>query len=437
MRIDSESFRGKLYLLVIDKLVIGAVIALAFVVYDFRRTADLQRYETQAKDVQLQFERAKLVREFMPVIAGRGADVVTRAYVLRSAIAIGALDAEAGVELGGNLLADGLDDQTFTRVMASTMPNGLPALARFGEQTSVRLRPISPLISGTFRPESVPLDLRAPLREARLWRRVVLEAAPRFEGSYKPLESTSELSSLLYGLFVLLKPGDSWSATDLSHSKSRGLALIGNLGRVFFDSHTIATEWSPEMHKVPPDVVARHSEAAARVESELLADVASSDGIRYSSTIIRILADYGPPAGPIAVPLARLLVAPGLPKSLPESVQGEYRSLRWDAGELLMAMQKNPKNLKGFNGAQDAEPTLLAFVQDFRKRISHATQNEFESFAKEYEGGTRLRVVVGLLGAFDSGVAKAELEQLRDEGSDKLRHFLFLEEDIERATRPR
>jgi hypothetical protein len=191
------------------------------------------------------------------------------------------------------------------------------------------------------------------------------------------------------------------------------------------------------MHKVPPDVVARHSEAAARVESELLADVASSDGIRYSSTIIRILADYGPPAGPIAVPLARLLVAPGLPKSLPESVQGEYRSLRWDAGELLMAMQKNPKNLKGFNGAQDAEPTLLAFVQDFRKRISHATQNEFESFAKEYEGGTRLRVVVGLLGAFDSGVAKAELEQLRDEGSDKLRHFLFLEEDIERATRPR
>jgi len=438
-RIDPESFRGKLYLLVIDKLVIGAAIALAFVVYDLQRTADLRRYETQAKDLQLQFEQAKLVREFMPVIAGRDANVVTRAYVLRSAIATGSLDAEAGVELGRSLLGDGLDDQDFRRVMASTMPHGLPALARYGEQMSVRLRPFSPLISDvTFRPESVPPDLRGPLREARLWRSVIFEAAPRFEGSYKPLESTSELSQLLYGLYVLLGPGNSSGAIDLSNSGSRGMRLIGNLGRVFFDSSTIAKEWSPETHKVPPDVVAQHSEAAARVERELLADAASSNGIRYSRTIVRILADYGPPAGPMAVPLARLLVAAGPLKSLPESVQGEYRSLQWDAGELLRAMQKNPKNAKGFNGARDAEPILLAFVQHFRKRMSQAsTEKQLESLAKEYQGGTRLRLVVELLGGFSSDAAEAELKYLRSEGSDKLRHFLFLEEEIEHATRRR
>jgi len=439
MRIDPESFRGKLYLLVIDKLVIGAVIALAFVVYDLWRTADLHRYETQAKDVQLQFERAKLVREFMPVIVRREADVVTRAYVLRSAIAIGALDAEAGIELGRGLLADGLDDQTFTRVMASTMPSGLPALARFGEQMSVLLRPISPLISDvTFRPESVPRNLCDPLREARLWRRVILEAAPSFEGTYEPLEKTAGLAQLIYGLYVLLAPGDSWEAIDLSNSRSRGTRLIGNLSRVLYGSSSIAKEWSPETHKVPPDVVARYSEAAARVEGELLADAASSDGIRYSRAIIRILADYGPPAGSLAVPLARLFVAPGLPKSLPESVQREYRSLQWDAGELLVAMQENPKNSKGFNGAQDAEPTILAFVQNFRKRLNQAaTEEQFENLAMEYEGEKRWRIVVELLGGSDSDLAKAELEQLRGEGSEKLRHVPFLEEDIERATRPR
>lgn len=207
---------------------------------------------------------------------------------------------------------------------------------------------------------------------------------------------------------------------------------------MLYGSSIIAKEWSPKIHKAPADVVALYSEATARVERELLADTASSDGIRFSRAIIRILADYGPPAGSLAVPLARLFVAPELPKSLPESVQGEYRTLQWDAGELLVAMQKNPKNPNGFNGAQDAEPTLLAFVQNFRKRLNQATTKEqFENLTMEYEGGKRLKMVVELLGGSDSDLAKAELKQLRGEGSEKLRHFLSLEEDIERATRPR
>lgn len=459
MKIDPESFQGKLCLLVIDKLVIGAVIALAFVVYDLWRTADRHRYETQAKELQLQFEQAKLVREFMPVIAGREADVVTRAYVLRSAIVTGSLDAEAGIELGRNLLEAGLDDQTFTRVMAPTMPNGLPALARFGEQVSVPLLPISPFISGNFRPESVPPELRGPLREARLWRRIIFEAAPSFEGSYKHLEETSGLSQLLYGLYVLLVPGNSWEAidlanrrsrgtrlidtqierpgTDLSNSRSRGTRLIGNLSRVLYGSSSIAKEWSPKTHKAPADLVALYSEATACVERELLAGTASSDGIRLSRTIIRILADYGPPAGPIAVPLARLFVAPEPSKTLPESVQGEYRSLQWDAGKLLIAMQNNPKNVEGFNGAQDAEPILLSFVQDFRKLLSQAsTKEQLEKLAME-STNERLRIVIELLGSSDSDLAKEQLKQLRGEVSKKPRHFLFLEEEIEHATRPR
>lgn len=101
-------------------------------------------------------------------------------------------------------------------------------------------------------------------------------------------------------------------------------------------------------------------------------------------------------------------------------------------------MQKNKNNSKGFNGAQDAEPTLLAFVQNFRKRLNQAaTKEQFENIAMEYEGGKRLRIVVELLGGSGSDLAKAELKKLCGEGSEKLRHFPFLAEDIERATRTR
>jgi hypothetical protein len=101
-------------------------------------------------------------------------------------------------------------------------------------------------------------------------------------------------------------------------------------------------------------------------------------------------------------------------------------------------MQRNPKNVKGFNGTQDAEPTLLAFVEDFRKHLNQAaTKEQLDNLAMEYEGGKRLRIFVELLGGSDSDRAKAELKQLRGEGSEKLRHFLFPEEDIEYATRPR
>lgn len=438
MRTDPESFRGKLYLLVIDKLVIGAVIALALVMYDWWRTEDLRHHERQARDVQLRFEQAKLIKEFLPVIVDPKNDVVTRAYVLRSAIATGSLDAEAGIELGRSLLAAGLDDHHFRRVMASTMPTGLPALARLAEQMSVRFPEISPRKSAVmFSSESDPSRISRPLREATLLRSVILETVPGFEGSYEPLESASGLSSLLYGLFVLLQPGSSSEAIDLSHSRSRGISLIGNLGRVFFDSVAIAKEWLPEKQMVPVDVIAKHSEAALRIERELHIDSTSLDEIRYARVIIRILFDYGPPAGRLAVPLARLVVAPKLSKILPQSVLLEYRSLRWDAGELLLAMQRNPKNAEGFNGAQEAEPILLAFVQNFREHLSQAsTQEQLKNLDMEYEGGKLPRRVIEILGGFDSAVAKTELKQLRDIDSDKLRYFPFLAEDIEHAMRP-
>jgi hypothetical protein len=47
--IDPDSFRGKLSLLVIDKIVIGAVIAAAFLTYNVWQREDQRSYEKQLR----------------------------------------------------------------------------------------------------------------------------------------------------------------------------------------------------------------------------------------------------------------------------------------------------------------------------------------------------------------------------------------------------
>jgi hypothetical protein len=64
----ADSFNGKLLLLLIDKIVIGAIIAFAFLLYDRYKTADTRKYEAERARTQLSFERSRLLKEFLPVI---------------------------------------------------------------------------------------------------------------------------------------------------------------------------------------------------------------------------------------------------------------------------------------------------------------------------------------------------------------------------------
>lgn len=59
MTVNPESFRGKLYLLAIDKIVIGAIIPVAFVAYDRFCTVEVRTLEDKAASMQLTFEREK------------------------------------------------------------------------------------------------------------------------------------------------------------------------------------------------------------------------------------------------------------------------------------------------------------------------------------------------------------------------------------------
>jgi uncharacterized membrane-anchored protein YhcB (DUF1043 family) len=130
---EPESFRQKILLLVIDKIIIGALIALAVVIYDHYKTKEAQQFQTEearqalegqkqisegvgriqkemsnqsaqiqkqvaddsrnsqaaiAKssqqlqedlaNVQLRFERARSAREFLPFITNKAEDPIAR-----------------------------------------------------------------------------------------------------------------------------------------------------------------------------------------------------------------------------------------------------------------------------------------------------------------------------------------------------------------------
>ena len=93
MRTDADSFRGKLYLVLLDKLIIGAVIAVAFLYYGHRleveRTELADSREKITAEIQREFERARLAKDLLPLILDKSKDVVARGYVVRSALSTG------------------------------------------------------------------------------------------------------------------------------------------------------------------------------------------------------------------------------------------------------------------------------------------------------------------------------------------------------------
>lgn len=134
MGIDAESFKGKIYLNIIDKLFIGAIIALAFVAYDQYQKSEEALREDKRNAIQREFEQAKLVKELLPLITNTKIDVTARGYMLRSAVITKAIDGEAGVEFGQILLDQNISHNDFQRIMLPTLPEGLPAIARKGTQ---------------------------------------------------------------------------------------------------------------------------------------------------------------------------------------------------------------------------------------------------------------------------------------------------------------
>lgn len=85
-KIDPESFRGRLYLLAIDKVVIGALIAMALFVYDRWRTTEARRYDEARQETDLGFKRTEYVKELVPIVLDDRSNVLFRAHAFAALV---------------------------------------------------------------------------------------------------------------------------------------------------------------------------------------------------------------------------------------------------------------------------------------------------------------------------------------------------------------
>jgi hypothetical protein len=227
------------------------------------------------------------------------------------------------------------------------------------------------------------------------------------------LESTEDLCcNVVEGLFVLLNSieprtnhlGMSSRVYDLSRSGSRGFRVVGNLSRVLF---------------FPDD-----SKAAEQLGRELLYDNRTLVGIAYTRQLLRVLSQYGPPSGAVAIPIAKLLTLPELGEAEPFSgAREQHYEMRHQAGALLKAMQEPAEQGKRPNtGGREALPVLLAFIKEFRSSVERAnSRRSVDVLASKYNDPGQLALVAEILRRFKSDDATREVDLLRSVSMDKLR----------------
>ena len=163
---DPDSFEGKVLLLIVDKLVIGIVIALAFVGYDIWKTFDERDYR---EEIELPLKRAEYVKELVPMVLDNDRDVLIRGQALSALVETHSISADSAVTLAQSLLlADllgagryfisrvnpvneevrtytflpGTQDHVLLTTLLDVMPEGLPLLLRVYSNTHNQYRRI-------------------------------------------------------------------------------------------------------------------------------------------------------------------------------------------------------------------------------------------------------------------------------------------------------
>lgn len=106
--VDPDSFRGKVFLLAIDKVVIGALLALAFAGYSWWTKTETRTYEARLRETDLGFRRAEYVKELVPLVVDSELDLFARAQALIALIETRSVGDKNALGLAERLLRSGL-----------------------------------------------------------------------------------------------------------------------------------------------------------------------------------------------------------------------------------------------------------------------------------------------------------------------------------------
>jgi hypothetical protein len=247
-KVDPDSLRGRVFLLLLDKLIIGALLATAFVVYDQWKTNELRRSEAL-------FKKGAYLRSLVPSILDKTMDLSVRGALFESLIEADALDPTSTFSLAERIVrSESLEQHS----------RGLGTLGAFEAPTALRYQPLYPgllrLIPRQTQAFVDYLDTRMPSplvardkservaqvvdeEVAHFWRiffRAAMHASP--DRDLRILNADAFLARYLPGLWELGKPlpfGMPEGATrygfardDWERRSVKGLRILGAMGTI-------------------------------------------------------------------------------------------------------------------------------------------------------------------------------------------------------------
>ena len=441
--IDAETTKGKLILLVADKLIIGLIVLGAIGIF-LRFQSDREAvHEARLVEAKLKVDRMHLAKDLLPFMLDESSDAVARGYLLSSALSAELIDPEVAIDVASKLFAQGLLDAQIRRIVGIALPAGLPSIARHGARLrnelrnsgnpgrSAQVKGISDSAGGVKYVPSPNLSeqLQQSVNERLVWAGALGEALPDVSAhEERQIVTQGFLTAHISALYFLFQPTSMRGSQRLFFSSSRTLRLVGALDCVIQD-------WGPTQ------------EAAEYIGNELeTLNLRSEEDLSYALALVRVLREYEDDrddqadlAPEIAIHLARLVVDGSFRHRVPwisdeashvqrknwlsEDIAADiHSSLQFTAGEVLWLIRKQ---------AHGAEGVLVSFIDKFVSEIEAAHSQESVSLLSSRYGSYAPRFAVAVLFAIDTPESRKAIRKVRTLGDDKLAHFEGIAREFE------
>ena len=290
-----SSFCQRLLLLVIDKIIIGSLIALAFVIYDRWKTEDTRQYNEVRRQVDLEFTQNEHVRSFLPVVLDSSEHSFVRLESLAALVDTQSISSDTTMRLAQTLILDGILDATTINVtpfsvlnedfgttlrrtpyrgpeidvlaelIDNAMPEGLATVLSSYERLGLELDTLVP----NRQPCEADGQRRRLMDAQQFWVRVFLDSAARTDGS-------------------------GFAALDTPELQVRNLRVLDDLAKCVADSE--AQRWFAKSGRVIRTVgalglagVNGGSPAAVAYLSRFMTPSSSPAALRFSAEVVDVL----------------------------------------------------------------------------------------------------------------------------------------------------
>jgi len=408
---DPDSFAGKVWLLVIDKLFIGALIGVAFLVFYLWSNAREQRLTEQRHQQQLDLEKARLASEILPSIADSSFESDHRANLLSILTESRAISAGTTARLAAILLDSNVTERAFVQsVEPALLQDMKPFLREAGNVVFSwkRGNTNASICDGRSWGDDRPTETDEARQALSRWR-AAFDALVRVEDgpALEALNSEEFLGENLYVLAHVVHAGSSARANSFTAARSFGVRLIGHLQLVAYEP--------------------RNSGSIDFIANAIsIGDLQSPEDFRFAKQIVHVLQDSneifsGSLRGDIAIPLAKILTTE---RTISDPyLRSDYYGIRWRAGEALWRMSDCSQSAKGILERHVSEFVDLVLSTD--------GQRELERLSQKYESGELIRRSVDLLGTMEGKPSVQLFRRVAGISEKKAAHFPFLKESAE------